>query len=385
MTAVDKGVRTGRVARNDALIADAVVAVLAEGGVGQLTAAEVARRAGMSKRPVLVRYPDRSSLSVAGWAECGPVLAAALAGIVHASTRAERIGAWERLQRPVASLRAAAELVVAASFDPVLADAVSVTLGAELQVLIDGTPQERARRAYLIGTGLGLLWMSRYPGVAEVDFSEEYARIDAAVRDGRDPVELPDPPAPHLDDTAIETGDSITDALLRATCEVVGASGFDAATAARIAAAAGVSEGALFRRYPSKLALFLDATRHQQHMALRANEAFLAELAERYSRGTAEAVTIKQFCRADRASLRSLLLEQLRISWHDADLLAASANEIDEFVQQVVAQRRDVKEDRLRAYTLIGVAIGTGMPVLAALHPAAQDYPYDVVTIPLED
>jgi len=378
-------VRTGRVARNDEAIAAVVIDVLADAGLAQLTAAEVARRTGMSKRPVLVRYPTRSSLAVAAWTECGAALSKLLNDVVQTDDAERRLAAWNSLSSPSPEVRAAAELIVAAQFDEDLSSVIKDTLGMDLRKWINGTPEDKARAAYVIGTGLGLLWVSRYPVVRGLGFRRDLSRIDAAVRTPREPVELPDPPAPHLDTTEIQTGDSIRDALLRATCEVVGAVGFDAATTSRIAGEAGVSEGALFRRYPSKLALFLDATQHQQHVALRANDAFLAELEAAYSRGTAEAVTIKQFCRSDRAPLRTLMLEQLRISWHDADLLAATSGELDEFIDEYVRQRPNVAEADLRADAVIGIAVGTGMPVLAALHEAASTYPYDVVTIPLED
>ena len=72
--------------RNSARILDAVIAVVADSGWSQLTAAAVARAADLSPRPIQDRYPERWAMAGAAWAAiAGPALSSALDDLLGAA------------------------------------------------------------------------------------------------------------------------------------------------------------------------------------------------------------------------------------------------------------------------------------------------------------
>lgn len=72
--------------RNSVRILDAVVEVVAQSGWSQLTAASVARSAGLSPRPIQDRFADRWAMAGAAWESiAGPALLSALAELLGAA------------------------------------------------------------------------------------------------------------------------------------------------------------------------------------------------------------------------------------------------------------------------------------------------------------
>lgn len=387
-----------RFSRNSERLLDAGVAIFAEEGWAGLEFAGVGRRAGLSRRTLQDRFVNRAAFASAIWTgRCAPALKEefdallAAAGLLGQEQADEDrfIQAIERLVEPSPVLLAASELLVLGCFEAEIRRAVSRGLGRRTTALCSPqrgslTRADAGRRAFVIAFALGLVLGSRSPGGSRIDISAEIPGLWAALRSGASPIRLPTARALHLDGpTVIETGDGLRDALLSATLELVGSLGYGATTVEMVAAAAGCSQGAIFSRYPTKLALFVDATGHQQDAALRANHDYIESMASRHGRGIAEAVTIREFQRPGREHLRAIMLEQLRVMWHEPDLLRAHRREMRAAAGRVLEADPSIDSRRARGHVHFGYALGLGTPVLTVLDPACWTLPFDVVTVPL--
>jgi AcrR family transcriptional regulator len=383
-----------RVRRTDRAIGAASVRVAAEQGWGEFTFARVAREAGTSRRPLQDRFAGRSHLAAATWAESiepglRGVLAELLAagGLLHAEPDRDRfVAVIDSLAHPSPEVQAAVEFLIVAQFDEVLDTAVRTTLGDEIARWCgpregELSREEAAQRAFVVSVALGLVLVARRPGVDRIDV--EYV-ADVLLRVLANPV--PSTALPELDACSVrepvpfDTGDEVRDRLLQATLDEVGEHGYDAATVDSIAHRAQSSQGALFARYPTKVALFLDAVRRQSAHAMRANEECMALLEAQHGRGLAEAALIRESMRPGRDSPRTLALEELRTGWHEPVLREAIAREYEAFV----AESHATKPSFSLAEAHVGFAVGGGTLLLSLLYPDAWLLPYDVVTVAWE-
>jgi AcrR family transcriptional regulator len=293
--------------------------------------------------------------------------------------------------RPGPMLRAATELLVISEFD----DGLATQIRAQTTALLlqwcspsddDISPSRAAQRAYVLAVALGLLAAHHRTGSDTLRLDDEAATLFGALLLEHQPIDLPAGQATHLaTQTPIETGDPALDSLLSATLAEVAARGFDGTTVDSIARAAGCSDGLVFGRYESKLALFLDATRRQQAIAWRANEDYQAKIAALHGHSIADAVAIRELQRPEVRTQRALYLEQVRLSWHDNTLRDAQAAEYERFIDEA----RDTDLGGLPldnpAALHMSIAVGFGLALLPILLPEAWDLPYDVVTVPLAE
>ena len=387
-----------RVGRNTDLLLNAGERILADGGWSELTLAGVAKEAGLSRRTLHDRFAGPTAVAAAVWASrCGPALEATLGSLVDSAGLSTGGVASEQtftnllagLVVPDPRLLAGAELLVMSQFEPELRRSVSRGLGRKVTGWCEPQPgparrADAAARAFVIAAALGLIFAGRRSGADKVDISAEASALWEAIHARPDPAPLPRTRANHLDGPPpIATGDDTRDALLQAVLESVAAIGYEATTLATVAAAAGFTQGAIFSRYPSKLALFQDATETQQRASFQANHDFMDRMAARHGRGVAEAVTIREFQRPGRQHLRAILLEQIRVMWHEPDLLAAHSADMDAAAKQPLEADPAIDARRAAGHFHFGYALGIGVPALAVLDPGCWVLPFDVVTVPL--
>ena len=396
---LEASVAQARVLRNDALILDAALDATAQDGWPGLALTAVARRAGLSQRPVANRFVDRPELATAVWRErAAPVLLTALeralstAGLIPGEASAAGFqAAMEHLARPDKALLSALELLVMSNFDPTLASEVKQGLAGE--VLGWCTPQrgkptkaQAARRAYLLIVALGLVSVARRPGSEQVDLTEEFGSLFRALQADTSPQPLPKAHLPHLaDDIPFNTGDPIHDALLTSVLRLVGTSGYDGASTARIARDAKVAEANIFLRHASKLDLFIDASARHQAYGFPANAEFQQRMEEEHGAGVTEAVMIREILRPEFSHQRAVNVEELRVSWHNDGLLRKQEEQFQSFVEQQSAANPDWPSTLSAARVHVGLATGYGIGLLGILAPEAGSLPFDVVTIPLLD
>jgi AcrR family transcriptional regulator len=283
------------------------------------------------------------------------------------------------------------ESLLMAQFDPLLWHTVDETLGVALRLWLEPdvlSGSLAARRSYAISLTLGLMLNSHRPAVERFAFGGELHRITQALSHPTEPGPLPAHDASYMDKPIpFATGDPTRDVLLSAVLDEVGERGFDGTSIERIVRRAGTSQGALFARFPSKQALFLEATHRQNAASMRANEDFMSGIATAGSVGAGEAAFIRVAQRPQRAKDAAYLLEQVRLSWRDSELLDARSQELATFEDEYVRDHQqhhpaqDVSD--LRAAVHVGSSIGLGILIPPMFVPWAHELPYDVVTVAL--
>lgn len=379
-----------RVLENDRRIIDAGVEALADTGWSGLSFQAVATRAGVSRRTAQNRYPDIAALASAVWQRrCSGALEAALTAVLEAAPGSPQTltAALNRLHHPNDELAAAAELLALSQFHTSLLEAIRGSVGTTVRSWCDperSTAAGAAANAFILSVALGLLFAARANGSEGVDLIHEVAPLSAALHALSEPTALPQEPAAYLTaDPPFGTGDPTHDALLLSVLEHVASAGFDGSSVDRIAATAGVTTGALFARYPTKLDLFIDATRRQQALSMPAAQEYMTQADAQYGSGVGMALNIRESQRPARAHLRAIGLEQVRVSWHNQALREARQAEVAAFAEAVLLGNAGADPGALRANVHMGVALGIGIAVLPILDPDCWSLPYDAVTVPL--
>ena len=386
--------RQARALRNDARIIDAAAHITATEGWAALVPSRVSADCGLVRSTVQARFHDRSALGAAVWQErCAPALADSLRALLRAGgqsgTPADTIGitaSLSSLTQPSQNLLAAAELLVAAHYDPSVRTMVDGTLGQDIRTWCNSDGDVHgARTGYLLMVGLGLLLAARRTGAGGIEWAAIARALTDAIDTPQTPTALPVATAPHITgDLDLAPDDPALNSLLNATLREIGAHGFEGASVDAIARASDHTKGLVFSRFPSKLELFLEATSTQQSLAFVANDAFISQVAADHGRGIAEAVAIRELQQPRLAYARSIAMEQLRLSWHHRELKAAQEVDLD----AAVAAQADLGADRFPDSAPVvhfAYAVGLGMAALPLLLPDSSHRPYDVMTVPLVD
>ena len=392
-----------RVRRNDARILAAALDILADEGWAGLRLARVGKAAGLSIRPVRDRFADRAALAAQVWQEsAGPALQQALtnclaaAGLLHAQDgvtgvdETEFDAAMQVLARPSKELQVAADLALLASFEPQIQTVVAGSVGNVMSRWVSpqdaGTPQRAAKRAYLLALALGLIAASHRPGIDDLDLHPAWQRYAKVLAQDRQPVPLPNEPRPpHIEHVPFDTGDQITDALLRAVLDHLAEYGYEGAVLSDLVRTAGYSEGTVFARYPSKEALFLDAIKRDQDITIPGQREYLQRLETTYGVGIAEAVAIRDTMHPRERSNCVIDMEHARMAWHNPAITEVDEQRLQALAAQVLAQEPEHPDFRDPANMHIARAVGLGISFLPLLAENAWDLPFDVVTIPLAE
>lgn len=395
--------RQARSIRNDERILDVAVRLADQEGWPGLHIARVAEAAGLSRRTVSDRVHDRSGLAAWVWSQrLAPVVLDALSTLVQAMTPdaaeaavdAQRLGqAMDAFTTPEERMRAAAELLIVATFDPQLHLAVHDTVGAALAQWLTPTPGlvsdgDAARRGYVIATALGLLLEARRQEGVRVDLTAEWQQLCAGLSapdaDLALQQKVPEVHFAHWDGAFdFATGDPALDLLLQATRDEIGTKGYDAATIDSIVAASGRTKGLLFGRYPSKKQLFIDVTDRYSKGMYDLNEQAWAQMLQTMTPPIAEAVLLREYMRPGREHLWVFALEQSRLAWHDPDMRQAVATSMADAIAQRVASDPTRSPAQWQATLFVAAAQGVGTMLLGSCYNQAWTLPYQVITVPL--
>ena len=131
-----------------------------------------------------------------------------------------------------------------------------------------------------------------------VDLAPQWRRLLAALATEIEPVQLPEEPRPpYLARIPFDTGDAMTDDLLRAAIDHLGKYGYEGTLLASVAEDAGASAGSVFVRYPSKQAFIMDAINRQQDIALPAQREYLSRLEGAYGTDPTSPPPTKSDCK----------------------------------------------------------------------------------------
>ena len=389
--------RQARSVANDARILDAVVERLDSGGWEETSLVQIARQAGLTHPAVLDRYDSRTTAVVDAWHQrlSPPLLEQLQHGIALLDGRVtedDLMTVLEPFIYPDPRTRAAAEVILVSRYEPALADAVNSTLREDLEQWLTPrrgrvTRAQAARRAFLLALALGCVaeGRRRLPTMT-LDLDFEMHTFAQALNARVFPVTLPTVRATHLSEPPrFDTDDPALQALLSATLAEIGHLGFEAATVKRIAERAGYTTGLIFRRYKCKRDLFLDATARMLTNAGTANHEFQLSLWDKVPSGVADATLTREFMRPELKELRTITYEQYRLSWHDDQMQASFAEAQEQVVRETQELFPHLTPERAAARSLVALARGAGVGLIADLHDGAWRLPHDVVTVPLHE
>ncbi|MFM7146687.1 MAG: helix-turn-helix domain-containing protein [Actinomycetales bacterium] len=391
-TAPSRRARSRRAAANDIRLRTAASSCVVQRGWDSVSFLGVAQEAGLTTRPMYDRFSDISAIGVDLWRnEAGPELGRVMDTLFGAALDRvdldEAVAAIEPFVRPGDALAVAAELLAAAPYDEQLAVAIRqtglTTAIARCQPTGDRTPSQAAQAAYLMVVALGLLMIRTRPLAATVDVRADLAELLQAFGEPGPIVELPMVDAPHMRRFVADDPDPRVESILTATLMAIAERGYTGATTEYIADCAGVSQGSLFARYASKLQLFIAATRRQQAAAFRANYRLTKQLTAQVGPGRAEATMMREWLRPEHQPGRALILEQLRLSWHDEIMRAAIEDLETTFMAEVGPHESAAHQHRMADHLHFSLALGQGCNVVGILVPGAWQLPMSVVKIPL--
>lgn len=388
----ERRARSRRAAANDVRLRSAATACVLQRGWDSVSFLGVAQEAGLTTRPMYDRFRDISDIGVDLWrTEAGPQLGQALDALLTAALDradlAQTVLAFEPFIRPGDGLSVAAELLAAAPYDDQLAatirDSAPMAAVTRCQVAADRTPTQAAQAAYLVICAVGLLMLRTRPRAATVDVTADVAELLQAFQHPGPIAELPEVQAPHMRAFVADDPDPKVSAILTATLTAIAQRGYTGATTDFIADAAGVSQGAVFSRYGSKLQLFIAATARQQATAFRANYRLTQQLVAQLGPGRAEATMFREWLRPEHQPGRALVLEQLRLSWHD-EIMSAMVEDLESsFMAEISPLQSTSHQHRVDDHLFWSLALGQGCNVMGVLVPNAWELPMSVVTIPL--
>jgi AcrR family transcriptional regulator len=379
--------------QNDARVLQALIEVLAGDGWASFSARQVSQRAGVSQQAVQDRYPNRSDMAIGAWEKAlSQPLGASLHGLLSAHgtlaappDAARAHASWRPFAEPDAHHRAALEVLFAAPFDEDLLAAIHATLGEQVQRWTQhdnsSLPRRLAtQRAYLIGRALGLILVGSIVDLAAVDMGASGRAILRALADPARVGRATPPPLPmSLSGEHFTSGDDALDALLTAATRLIARRGFHDATVQAIAEEAGSTKDTLLSRYPSKAALFLDATKRRLEQSLPMNIAWIETINRRYGEGRGEAEFLRAGMQPDLDTARRLAREELRLTIRTPELRSAFVA----FHEAFARSWGDLTPQTLGAsYALRapGEGISLLLPILA---PEAWALPFEVVVVAL--
>ncbi len=389
--------RSNQVRQTDLRLRQAAREILATEGWSALAFTRIADTAGLSRRPVHDRYSDRWAVVLDLWnSESADVLLGGLESLFssvegpHASSDAFQ-AQLDQFVHPTFELRAAIEVLVMSQFHPRLQQAIHESCKNRIQSLCMAgsdvvSTRQAARRAYLVSIVLGLLLGWRIYEGDDFDLRQQSQRVFMALQTELEPADLPEIDAAHFDgNIVLDVEEPALHSLMLAAIEEIGTYGFDAAATLRIAKRAGCSEGFLFSRYSSKLALFVDIIRRNTEFRLHQNNQLLESIAQKHCQGIADAVFIREAMQPGRGHRRALTLEHFRVSMNDESMRRQTIEALERFVSEMRAANPEWAEKMTPTRVRMAHTVGIGVVALPLIIPGAWRLPFDVVTCALGD
>ncbi|MBU6241517.1 MAG: TetR family transcriptional regulator [Acidobacteria bacterium] len=253
---------------NDARILEAGIAEAHAVGLDRIALRAVVRRCNLTSGAIYGRYEDSDDFIASVWTErLGAPLFDFLSGAMGAFLGTEGSPSIDSVAATVANppkhLAVAFEALVVGRRNDVLGDEVAddFALWAEKWGLGSATdPSVRALNVVAFTTIMGAaLYSFVEPKLA--DWNLVFAIMAAAIRDTSTARSTKAPPiGDELPNFDVEpgTGEPLRDALISATANVIGRTGYERATVSRIGRRAKLTGGAVYTRYETKDDLIID-------------------------------------------------------------------------------------------------------------------------------
>ncbi|MGI9187053.1 MAG: TetR/AcrR family transcriptional regulator [Gaiellales bacterium] len=384
--------RRSHALRNDGLLRDAAIRLIADRGWDALTANEVGPAAGLTHGAVYARFVDKRELGIALWtdalaSELQSRLEAVMTSGLDADGEDAFVAAMDAFLRPASPLLAMLELLLAARDDDEIGAAVAPTANRLLSRWCRPTRTvsdiDATRAATIVYIALGFALASQLPWLDDLDATPAVRRLHRALATPEAPRPLPPTTydAPH--EALFDTGNPRLDGLLDATIACIGEKGYAASTLTQICRRANVSQGFVFSRYATKLDLFIAATEQMQPKGMEQTHAFVATVAEQHGIAVGEAVTWREYQTPALAMQRSVVHETLRLSRYDERMRELLHPKQVAFLSRLVTGSRGAKRAALLGEAHMDYALGHGIMMPCDLLPKLWQLPFDCVTTPL--
>ncbi len=379
--------------RTDALVVDAGIALLARAGFDALSPAAVSREAGLSITAVRSRYQASDKFLFSIWQ--GKLLHEFLSPIVgiidsymkKGDDSIENASAQLRaILRLTPTTQAAMELITVSAYLPGLLEQVRSDFSDKIVHQSKTKSVESTQRFIMFCVIMGLLARSRNTKTRLENTHRIADQLLRRVPIPHEIIAMPKVNSSHLELYPFDTGDRQVDSVLESCLQNVGQFGFGQVSTKRIAHDAGISEGLLFSKFESKLAMFTTATSEQTRLGFNDNFNFIKKLEEKYGESLANAIFIREWARPGLELKRSSYLEQLRLSWHIPEVRKAQELEIKNIIDKAGDREPKTVGAHLdNSDATLEVAIPTGIVFGALLHPEAWKLPFSAVTPNLFD
>jgi len=183
------------------------------------------------------------------------------------------------------------------------------------------------------------------------------------------------------------TGDALRDALVNATCSVIGEVGFSLATNSRISRRAGLTPGAVYTSYVSKDELLVDSIRVLLDDAIHDNEPLTTTAGNRHMMGEASAHLLSRGAGEARRPWTRFRLEAYIAALHRqniADVLG-EIHSLGLGRYETMLAATGLPTSIIHLVALVGQSIPLGLAVVDRYVDGLELIDHRIVTIPLLD
>ncbi|CAB4331591.1 MAG: TetR family transcriptional regulator [Actinobacteria bacterium] len=378
---------------SDESIMDAARHIAASQGWAGLRFRTIAAQAQVSVRPLRDRYESSSQLAAQLWR--GQLCDSLIAQVSEAVKCADQVvlnnhndslaALVEQFFQPSETLKASMELLIVARFDPVIALAVSEKFPHELERLLFGpesAPDRSlvAKRCLIVLLLFGLVTERWRSWASEIASHEISKLLEQSLRREVNDEVLPNDQATFLDEPQdFHTSDPMWEALLGTLVQSVARVGYEATTTDQLAKESGCSEGFIFRKYPTKRDLFVDAAHRGAAHYTKLQLEFANDMAQRYSEAVGGAVLLREWLLPKHEDKRTISLELSRVALHDEKLAKLMTDEQMPVLEENLQIPNSAGNANLLALAHVGFSAGSGAFLLSDLLPQFVSLPLTVV------
>lgn len=381
--------------RTDELVFDAGLNLLAKSGVDQTNPAAVAREAGLSITAVRSRFKSEDDFLFLIWESiCLPQFIYPLFDLFEEylegnfSKTKEAPKALKDILKHSKPALATLEILVVSSRSSNLQKNIRNNLLQKFKPESETSDLEIAQRVtmFMILTGLlARLRVSKSNLNELADLTHNY--LLNVTKPGKFKP-MPNVDASHMDIYPFNTKDKIKNLLLDSCLRNIATYGFGSLTTRTIADYAQVSEGLLFSKFNSKFELVMEAFSEQLRLGFRDNLKFIKNLEEVFGSTMASAIFIRESARPGRENQRSVLLEQLRLSWHSSEVRKIQEVESLRIIKEVATEQNvkalaEQTETQAESQMRFGIPIGAVFATIA--YADTWKLPFSAITETLFD
>lgn len=374
--------------KNDKIVLNAAVQVLANQGYENFNFNSVSKEAGLSYTVLRKRYENIEALVADVWSHCAleslvsPIDKVARGYVFATSeTRQIRTKALKAILKSQPELNASLEIILIAATKPEIRKIISKSFKSYFDLVCAISQESAARYSFVISMILGVLANNRFMRVATKEVIELMDYTATKLEEAGIQENLPEVDASVFTHFHFDAEKDIHIAILQAGLSEIAENGFADTTTIKIARRAGVSEGKVFSHFESKLSIFLEGLKKQAEIAVPLNIETMRNWHDQYGVVIANALFIREYLRPSKELFfqRALQLEATRLSWHRPEIEKRRQSDM-RLLQENLVMSEDSDSEKEKAERMLTAAIPTGLMIVATINTEAWTYPHTVAT-----